>query len=92
MQFKSSSPARITSTSPHSRPHLPALDALATPESASCRDQAQPRPAWVWPKSSTRGPLTKVAGNRSANYLCTAPCQAGGISLGFGLKADLRSW
>jgi hypothetical protein len=35
---------------------------------------------------------TKVAGKPSANYLCTAPCQADGISLGFGVKADLRSW
>jgi hypothetical protein len=37
-------------------------------------------------------PLTKVAGKSSANYLCSPPCQAGEISLGFGLKADLRSW
>jgi hypothetical protein len=37
-------------------------------------------------------PLTKVAGKPSANYLCRAPCELGGICLGFEMKADLRSW
>jgi hypothetical protein len=36
--------------------------------------------------------LKKVAGKPSANYLCCAPCELGGICLGFEMKADLRSW